>query len=286
MRWKKTGFDVARPWSYRMERAEITAQYLRALGLQQRNPDPAFLIDMTQRHVARFAFSSVGPRLGDDLPLDLDSLYSRIVVQKRGGYCFEQNGLFYEILEELGFAVSLYLCRVIHNQDIHPGLTHRITMVELDGERYVADVGFGPMGPRKPVSMSKTELRDEHRVFRIAEPRTGEYHMQTLKDGEFYSLYRFELSRYGQMDCELGHFYSHKHPKASFVNDLVASRIMDHEVRSLRNREYWVIAPSGEQKNNVSDAHQLKTILRDEFDIQISESESHDLFGNSPIPAP
>jgi N-hydroxyarylamine O-acetyltransferase len=88
------------------------------------------------------------------------------------------------------------------------------------------------------------------------------------------------------MDCELGHFYSHKHPKASFVNDLVASRIMDHEVRSLRNREYWVITTSGEQKKSISDAHQLKTILRDEFDIQITNSESRYLFGNSPIAAP
>jgi N-hydroxyarylamine O-acetyltransferase len=269
-----------------MERAEITAHYLQALGLQQRNPDRAFLSDMTQRHVAQFAFCSIGPRLGDELPLDLDSLYRRIVVQKRGGYCFEQNGLFYRILEELGFAVRLYLCRVIHNQDNHPGLTHRITMVELDGERYVADVGFGPMGPRKPVSMSKAEARDEHRVFRIAEPRSGEYHMQTLKDGEFYSLYRFELARYGQIDCEMGHFYSHKHPKASFVNDLVASRIMDREVRSLRNLEYWIITRSGTQNKSIGDAHQLKTILRDEFDIQITDSESRYLFGNSPMPVP
>lgn len=141
------------------------------------------------------------------------------------------------------------------------------------------------MGPRMPVSMSKAETRDEHRVFRIAEPRTGEFHMQTLKDGEFYSLYRFELVRYGQMDCEMGHFYAHKHPKASFVNDLVASRIMDHEVRSLRNQEYWVITTSGEQKKSVRDAQQLKTILRDEFDIQITSSESRYLFGNLPIPA-
>jgi N-hydroxyarylamine O-acetyltransferase len=268
---------------YRMERAEVTAKYLQALGLEKRIPDSVFLCDMTQRHVAKFAFCSVGPRLGDDLPLSLESLYQRIVVQKRGGYCFEQNGLFYEVLEELGFTVKLYLCRVIHNQDIHPGLTHRITMVKLDGERYVADVGFGPMGPRMPVSMSKAETRDEHRVFRIAEPRTGEFHMQTLKDGEFYSLYRFELARYGQMDCELGHFYSHKHPKASFVNDLVASRIMDHEIRSLRNQEYWVITTSGEQKKSVRDALQLKTILRDEFDIQITSSESRYLFENSPV---
>jgi hypothetical protein len=61
---------------------------------------------------------------------------------------------------------------------------------------------------------------------------------------------------------------------------------MDHEVRSLRNREYWVITTSGEQKKSVGDAHQLKTILRDEFDIYVTNSESHHLFVGSPLPAP
>jgi N-hydroxyarylamine O-acetyltransferase len=281
-------FEAARPtWlnadgKYRMERAEITGQYLQALGLRKRSPDLVFLSELARRHVARFAFCSVGPRLGDDLPLDLNSLYQRIVVRGRGGYCFEQNGLAYEMLEELGFSVRLYLCRVIHNQDIHPGLTHRITMVEYDGDRYVVDVGFGPMGPRIPVRMSREESREDDRVFRIGEPRGGEYHMQTLKDGVFYSLYRFELARYGQMDCELGHFYSHKHPKAGFVNDLVASRIMDHEIRSLRNREYWVMTKSGEQKKSIGDADQLRAILGDDFDIRITEPEGRYLFGNSP----
>ncbi|GKT33455.1 Arylamine N-acetyltransferase like protein, partial [Aduncisulcus paluster] len=154
----------------------------------------------------------VGCQLGDDLPLDLESLYRRIVVKKRGGYCFEQNGLLFGVLEELGLFPQLYLARVIYNQDIHSGLTHRITMVDYEGARYVLDVGFGPHGPSIPVPMSGVESADGEKIFRIAEVRPGEFHMQVLKKGEFFSLYRFELARYGQSDCELGHFYSHRHP--------------------------------------------------------------------------
>lgn len=55
------------------------------------------------------------------------------MVRRRGGYCFEHNGLLCEMLEALGFEVTLYLARVIYNRDIHPGLTHRITLVHLDG---------------------------------------------------------------------------------------------------------------------------------------------------------
>jgi N-hydroxyarylamine O-acetyltransferase len=261
-----------------MQRSDITTGYLGALGLQTRKPDLAFLSEITRRHLAQFAFSSIGPMLGNDLPLDIEALYQRIVVKRRGGYCFEQNGLLYEILQELGYTVSLYLGRVIYNQDIHPGLTHRITLVEIDGNRYVVDVGFGPLGPARPVSLAGDETRENNRVFRIAKRLPNEFHMQTLKDGDFFSLYKFELVHYGPADCELGHFYSHKHPRANFVNNLVVSSIRDHEVRSLRNREFWVMTGTGDQKQLIENHEQLKNLLETRFGLDVSSDESEQIF--------
>lgn len=263
-------------------RSEITEGYLRSLGVPRSAPDLELLRELTSRHVATFAFCSVGPRLGEDLPLDCASLYERIVVRRRGGYCFEQNGLFFEMLQELGFAVRLYLGRVIYDQDTHPGLTHRITMVDLEDELYVADVGFGPLGPRFPVPMSGQESIEGHRVFRISERSEGEFHMQTLKDGGFFSLYRFELARYGQADCELGHFFSHRHAKATFVNHLVVSRILGGEVRSLRNRVYWIIKEAEETVEEISEASRLRALLHDELGVRVTDSESQYLFEISP----
>ena len=261
-----------------MNCAEITDEYIRVLGLNRSKPDLVFLSEIARHHVGQFAFSSVGPLLGDDLPLDVESLYHRIVVKRRGGYCFEQNALMYAMLRELGFTVSLYLGRVIYNQDLHPGLTHRITLVEIDGNRYIVDVGFGPLGPQRPVSMSGEESLENFRVFRIDKRDSGEFHMQTLKDGGFYSLYKFELARYGQADCEVGHFYSHKHPKATFVNHLVVSKILDKEVRSLRNHEFWVTTESGEQRQTIEDSQQLKMILDTQFGIRVNDTEGRNLF--------
>jgi N-hydroxyarylamine O-acetyltransferase len=76
----------------------------------------------------------------------------------------------------------------------------------------------------------------------------------------------------------VGHFYSHKYPGATFVNHLVVSKIMDNEVLSLRNHEYWTITGSGEQKYDISDGEQLKTILDTRFDINVSEAEGQRLF--------
>ena len=261
-----------------MERHEMVLDYLQVLNLGGRELNFSFLNDLVARHVATFAFSSVGCQLGEELPLDFESLYNRIVIRRRGGYCFEQNGLLYEILEELGFSPVLYLARVINNKDVHPGLTHRISMIEYSGQRYVLDVGFGPGGPRIPVAMSEIVSNDGERKFRIEEGRLGEYHMQVFKDGDFFSMYRFDLVRYGQADCELGHFYSHRHPDAAFVNHLVASRIQESETRSLRDLAYWVITETGTRRLEIRDSEQLRRILVGDLGIQVTEDESRRMY--------
>jgi N-hydroxyarylamine O-acetyltransferase len=263
-----------------MRQAEITARYLAALGLLTQEPTKGLLDEITRRHVATFAFSSVGPRLGDVLPLDAESLFDRIVVRRRGGYCFEQNGLLFAVLQDLGYDVRIQLARVILVQDNHPPLTHRVSLVDLDGERYVVDVGFGPLGPPIPVPLVGSAAVG----YRISEGRPGELHMQALKGGDYASLYRFELVRYGQADCELGHFYSHRHPEATFVNNLVGSLILEDEVRSLRNREYWVMRPSGDVRREVTDADVLASVLREELGIRVTDDESRRLYAELPEP--
>ncbi|MBP8297886.1 MAG: arylamine N-acetyltransferase [Burkholderiales bacterium] len=261
-----------------MDRAQITDRYLDAIGLQRQAPTLGFLQEITRRHVASFAFCSVGPRLGDSLPLDLPSLFQRIVERRRGGYCFEQNGLLFEVLGELGFEVRLALARVIHNRDVHPGLTHRISLVQIDGRTLVTDVGFGPQGPRHPVPLTPEPSPQGDRVYRVAERHPGEYHLQLAKDGDWYSLYRFELSRYGQADCELGHFWSHRHPEANFVRNLVVSVIGDDEVHALRNREYTVSAGGVERTRPVADAVELRELLASIFGVVVHEDEAQRLF--------
>lgn len=261
-----------------MLRSELVDEYLRTLNLDGCELNFEFLKEVVGRHVATFAFSSVGCRLGEDMPLDCESLFSRIVEKRRGGYCFEQNGLLYEVLDELGFSPEIYLARVIYDQDIHPGLTHRISVIQYDGQRYVLDVGFGPLGPQVPILMSSSETCENGRVFRVEEVCSGEYHMQVIKDGDFFSLYRFELARYGQADCELGHFYSHRHPDAAFVNHLVVSRILACETRSLRDLEYWVVTGSEKQKTQIKDSEQLKRLLVTELGVQVSDAESRRLY--------
>ncbi len=265
-----------------MEPSLIAKHYLKALDLQAQPPTLAYLNELVRRHIARFSFCSIGPRLGLDLPLDLPALFERIVVQRRGGYCFEHNGLFHDVLAELGFDVQLLLARVIFSGIAHPGLTHRLTLVNLAEDRYIADVGFGPMVPRAAISLSGVPDIRGGRSYRMHEATPNEWHLQLMKDGDWLSLYRFEILRYGQADCELGHFFSHRHPDAVFVNNLVASRILDGEVRSLRNREYRILRPAGDEVRPIAGPEQLHAILVQELDLWVTQAEGQILFGALP----
>lgn len=251
-------------------------RYLARVGIESGLPSLALLDRIVGRHLALFPFASVGPQLGDPLPLDPESLFDRIVVRRRGGYCFEQNGLIFEILSELGFEVTLVLARVLHDPASDPPLTHRFTMVDLDHERFLVDVGFGANCPPRAVRFDPSNPGDG--TYRIVEHEHGEFHLEHDKGGEYVSLYRFDMVRYGEADCELGHFYSHRHPGAAFVNNLVASRILDGEVRSLRNLDLRIYSDGAEQLIAITDSRHLHQVLADLFDLDVSRDEVEQLF--------
>ncbi len=254
-------------------------RYLAVVDVERGGPTMPLLEQLTRRHLERFAFASIGPQLGDALPLDTDSLFDRIVVRRRGGYCFEQNGLMFAILGELGYETTMVLARVLLSGADHPPLTHRFTMVDLDDRRYLVDVGFGAACPPTPVLFDP--LGASGGRYRIVEGEPGEFHLQLATDDGYVSLYRFDLVRYGAADAELGHFYSHRHPDAAFVNNLVAARTVDGEVRSLRNLELRITRSGDEQQIAIVDAFHLREVLCEMFDLSVDEAEAERLFATA-----
>lgn len=260
------GTSERRGWLY--------AQYLEALGLPASPPTLAALDTLLSRHLARIPFASLSVRLQQPMPLALEAVFDRLVVQCRGGYCFEQNHLLQEMLHEAGYTTRLVLARVVYGQDTHPGLTHRLTLVTVDGEEWLVDAGFGAPGPRVSVPLSGAERVDGWRRFRVAECRAGEFHLQRLSEDGWFTLYRFELHRYGESDCELGHFYSHRHPDATFVNHLVAARLLPERILSLRGRDYRQRVVEGEHTRVLADATELHHVLTSDFGLRLEAAEA------------
>jgi N-hydroxyarylamine O-acetyltransferase len=260
----------------------IAARYLAALGVERLEATVAGVADLQRRHLAAFTFNSVGPLLGEALPLDEEALFDRIVARGRGGYCFEHNKLFFAVLRGLGCEARLALGRVFLNRDVDPPLTHRVTILSLEGARWLVDVGFGAFSPRVPLRLASGDVSTQGgRDFWLEGDEASGFALWTREAGAPYLLYRFNLNPHTEADCEVGHFYSRCHPSAVFVNNLVVSRILGEEVRSLVNASYRRILPGGFSESAVEDAEALRRLLEEEFGLRLPPGDCERLMAKA-----
>ncbi|KZN47481.1 hypothetical protein N474_12195 [Pseudoalteromonas luteoviolacea CPMOR-2] len=253
-----------------MNLCQITEQYLAELGLQNAILDLEFLHQLQCRHVARYSFNSISVLLNQAMPLDVSHLFNKLIAKQNGGYCFEHNKLVFNVLQFLGFEVKLLLAKVVYNRDIDVPRTHRATLVTYEGIHYLLDVGFGPQGACYPIEfVLNTPQQQGNDIFQISQHKNGEYHFQVLKNGSFFTLYTFDLNDYTEPDCDLSHFYSHKHPDAAFVNNLVVSKKTPDEIYSLRNSQYHHITSLHTEITTIRSEKQLHQILNHVFGLNL-----------------
>lgn len=249
------------------------ADYLKTTEQVVQQPSLGFLNQLIERHQTYFPFSSANVLLGRDLSLSDEPLFERVIRRQSGGYCFEHNKIFFSVLEQLGFSVRNLMARITYNGPLTNPRTHRITLLTLDGEDYLVDVGFGPLSPFGAIKLSATvptNLSDSS--FRVVR-QEDEFYLQVLKEEGFFTLYVFDLARYTEKDCNLGHFFSHQYSEAVFVNNLIVSKIEQGRVRHIRNTEFFTVTASGTEVQFIEDAPQLAAVLRDHFSMIFSEEE-------------
>lgn len=259
---------------------EISQAYLTDLALTSKGLDIEFLRQLQSKHIAKYSFNSLAVILGQDMPLDLPSLFRKIVENGRGGYCFEHNKLVFDVLTELNFDLRLLLTKVVYKRELAVARTHRVSLLSLAGDDYLIDAGFGPLGPRYPVKLTLDVAQDQgDACYRIIKKSHADHAFQILEGGDFVTLYTFDLHHYNEVDCELSHFYSHQHPAAVFVNNLVICRKFFNDIQSLRNGEFYRIRNGETQVTKVESIEQLYQLLTETFaldlDIAIAEFLYH-----------
>src|SRR6185312_1179403 len=120
------------------------AAYFARIGFEDdAQPDLRTLTGLHRLHAAAIPFENLDVQLGRKLTIDVSEAYDKIVMRKRGGWCFEQNGLFGWALREIGFDVARATAGVMRETlgDVQMG-NHLCLLVQLD-RPYLADVGFG-----------------------------------------------------------------------------------------------------------------------------------------------
>jgi N-hydroxyarylamine O-acetyltransferase len=201
--------------------------YLDRLGVPASEPGRAALDALHEAHVRTFTFDNIDVLLGDHPGVALDAVQAKFVGRGRGGYCFEHSTLFAAAAERLGYDVRRRLGRV--GDPALAARTHFVVEITLDGQRLLADPGFG-MSVLRPIRLEDGVEEDQggwrYRVRRVP-GHDPAWEMSRHRDGGWELMHTSDDLPVRPVDVVSGHHYTSTFPTSHFRHGLMVTRHLD-----------------------------------------------------------
>ena len=247
--------------------------YLARIGFRGTiEPNFATLAAIHAVHVDAIPFEGCDPLLRRPVKLDLASVQEKLVDNRRGGYCFEQNALFKVALEAIGFKVTGLGGRVrwMSPPDAPLGpREHMVLKVDLPDGPYLADVGFGACVLDAPLQFkTDVEQRTAMGTYRLSES-DGLFSLSAKQPAGWRTMYVFNLEPQIQSDYELGNWYTSTNPRVPFINNLVIERVSSDKRYKLVNRRFIIEARDGQVavERAIGSVDELHQVLDEIFNV-------------------
>ena len=240
-----------------------------------RAPKLDVLHAITAAHTQSIPFENLDVLLERRIHLEIDAIFEKLVHQRRGGYCFEQNGLLLHVLTQLGFVVAPLSARGRwqRTREEPAPRTHVFLRVELDGESWLTDVGFGGMSQTSAIRLhADGEQATLHEARRVVRDGSLWFHQARLKD-EWRDIFEFTLEEMPPLDREIANWFTSAHPQSHFKNRLIVARALDAGRRlTLQNDELSLRDARGEAvTRKLTSPSELLNVLAEQFGLRFAE---------------
>jgi N-hydroxyarylamine O-acetyltransferase len=223
-------------------------------------------------HFHTIPFENFDILLGRGIDLDPQAVFNKLVRRKRGGYCFELNGLFLQALQALGFKARALLARV-HLTGTPSGRGHQLELVSIDDRDWLVDVGFGMNSPRGPIPMEwGWSATMGGRTIRLTDGGHFGTMLQTLEKGEWKDLYSFDLEYVFPADIAYGNHYTSTHPDTFFTYSRVAGLPCPEGGITLLDRTLKITTKGREEVQMLPDSPAYLDALKKHFSIELDAS--------------
>ena len=249
--------------------------YLSRLGFhcQSLAINESSLIEIQERQLKKIPFENLDCLHDIDLSLKPEDLEAKILLNQRGGYCFELNLLMLEGLGLMGFKARPVLSRVMYRgTGINPK-THIFLLVEINERQWIADAGFGGPGLFHPIPFELNRIDQQpHGSFRIIQDAEFGFILQkAMKDSDqWQNVFAFTTDKVYPADLEMSNFYTSKVPDSHFRHNLIAALFNDTGRSTLLNRKLTKSFHDGRVETfDIATEAELKTILSNEFKIPL-----------------
>jgi arylamine N-acetyltransferase len=227
-------------------------------------------------HNGAIPFENLDPLLGIPVAdLSAGALIDKLVHRRRGGYCYEHNGLMGYVLEELGFGVERLAGRVVwlHPDGPLPAQTHQVLSVTVPGVDgpLLVDVGFGGQTLTSPIRLQPGPVQEtRHEPYRIRD-RGERYQLEAEISGEWQPLYMLNTRPQPRIDLEVGSWYVSTHPDSFFVTGLTAALVADDARWNLRGRHLAIHRAGNTERIRFDTAADVLDALADRFGIDLAD---------------
>lgn len=236
-------------------------------------PDAQTLQGLHLAHMQNVPFENLDIGLKRPILLTEEALWNKIVVQKRGGFCYELNGLFAWLLKQIGFDVTYLNARVYnHEGELGIDFDHLALLVSIPNEsaRWLADVGFGDSFNEPLNFEERREQVEGLRSYRLEHTADGYITWQKNYDGSWERQYFFDLQpRNFPVDYEPTCSYHQTSPESSFTRGSIISKATPDGRVSLEDGRLILTKNGQRSMRPLQGRDQYRILLKEYFDITL-----------------
>ncbi len=246
-------------------------EYLERINVRKSDaaPDLQTLRSLQRQHLLTVPFENLDIHWKRPIVLDTKAIYSKIVGEKRGGFCYELNALFNELLQDFGFQTQLVSARVFGDErGFGPEFDHAAIIVKIGDDEYLADVGFGDF-TTEPLRVAMDEVQtDPTGTFAIRRYDRNYLEVAKRAGDEWKSQYIFsmqarELPEFAEM-CDFQQYS----PESHFTKGKICSILADGGRKTLTDKKFIVTNNGDKTETQIDSEIAFDQLLRSEFQIE------------------
>lgn len=236
-------------------------------------PSLNLLSALQRAHVLSVPFENLDIHWKRPIRLDLAHLYEKIVVMRRGGFCYELNGLFHWLLCRLGFDATIVSAGVYDRDrnDYGPDFDHMAILVQLEGQQWLVDVGFGEFAIHPLRFDVNQELVDPRGKFRIVR-ESGDMHSVLkygVEAGKYVPEYRMCVRPRTLEEFQGMCTYHQTSPDSHFTRSVVCSIATDDGRITLSNEKLIITRDGQKTEKTVNGKDEFARALVEYFHISM-----------------
>lgn len=230
----------------------------------------ACINQLIRHQLCHIPFENLDVLAGKNISLDPSTIVSKVVLNNRGGYCFELNGTFALALQAMQVPYSLILARPLFYPE-RRARTHMVLVAEVEGEKWLCDLGFGSFGPRRAMALSVVNeaIRHDDETFRLCYEDHRVYRLEALVQGAWHPQYEFDLAPQEWVDMVPANHFASTHPDSIFVQKPL---VLLHSAtgRKILFGDQLKIIDSGHTTTRTVATGERAQVLHDVFGLEVA----------------